>query len=467
MPSDAEEREHDAESGSDESDEDNPVKDAQDAFTRLIAKKPTADQVDNFIDTHRDIVLSNKDHPEWSLLHSIPTEITTRSCRVSSFEPIITRILERQPDMIEKLNDEGQTALYYAMHHMKKSSKLSTLVDYMLSGRDIHIRNVLAKTHGDNDHMKTCLTLAFERNLSGPVLKRMIELTTDEALSRHDGLGKTVLHHAVDYQCCDDNRVEVINLLLQRDEEILKKANRGLPEIFLDHKYPYKKADGSVTELSAYLEHKRTKKEYLSAKKQEEAAEAAKKEEEVKKQHKEREKSSGQPAPPKSGGRDKDKAPAQSSKKQPHSERPGQEPGRQKPDQLSKLSTLQEREREVRADMGRENTNAPSLDTVTTPSVDARGVGDYAANKPLKRIATGDAEAEKGKKTKTSPENKGGKKRTPKHSTPKPGSAELARNSKSVLDLLKLHYMRSRNVKMATSFLYGTNIRKGKYATTL
>ncbi|KAL7949471.1 hypothetical protein V8C42DRAFT_351045 [Trichoderma barbatum] len=329
--------------------------------------------------------------------------------------------------------------------------------------------------------------LAFEKDLKFEVLEKLLGYAGDRALKLSDGVGMAPFHLAVQYAQCNDERVKVIGLLLKQDDAILRKLKKSNPyqpvETFLDLKCMAQEAEYSV-----YGEHERSLKVYLaeSSKASEatpqepltnqiqgkvldfnpdkvppklfnnkgpksrgiinyddgaqgleedgarQAREPEKLDEREQKRRQLREKE------------EKEKQERTSQEKNKEQERKLKTEGKQtrhKAVENEGSRTRQPRGRDIEQDATHNHLNPTSI-----PSLHGR---DQVANMRLKRAPTKDFQS--------NAEDEGSKASQNSALKRKINSEMLAKNSAKILKMLKLHYMRTRDINMATSFLYGRN----------
>jgi hypothetical protein len=471
----------DEDSDEEESDEEDDLtrktKLATDQMMRVFNGKATDEDVETFFHDHQR-VLTQEASGYGTFLHKIVQLVYDKAIKASDVKPLIKKLMESSPDLIRTKNDDKRNPLYHAIHLKKYTWKL---VDYMLKScpDPIAIADALEVPCGEDRSAKTCLTLAFEKGLREEVLKNLVSYASHKALELRDGSGRTPFHYAVQYDQCSDERVDVVKLLLERDGELVKQhktSGTSKPlETFLDFKY---KRREDKTEYSVYGEHKRTAKAHHQH--MEEVAREAKLRE---------------PDPERSdikipnlallikdkellkGGLDK----GPKSRATEDRERKAKNPDRER-DSLKKepqytdenekrRQELKEQERAALEHRAKEDKRHPKdpkerVKQAKDPKaslggstlITHKGSSEHAPNTPLKRVATqsfdGNTDDERKRKSKVVSSKKS--------STKGLDSKVLARNSIKILTLLKLHYMRTRSIKMATSFLHGKNFHKGQ-----
>ena len=445
--------------------------------------KATEGDIDKFFHDHQRVLIQEASQGE-TFLHKIVQLVYNKDIKASNVKPLIKKLMEKSPDLLRTKNNDKQTPLYRAIYLKKYTWKL---VDYMLRTcpDPLAIADAMEMPCGEDRSAKTCLTLAFEKGLKEEVLQKLVSHASYKALELRDGSGRTPFHCAVQYEQCNDERVDVVRLLLEKDGDAIKQheaSGTSKPlETFLDFKY--RRREDKI-EYSVYGEHERTANAY-----QQQMEELARKEREAKLRDADQERGDSKNAnltiPIRAealkGGLEKD--PKSRTAEDRDRDRKAKNPDRDR-DSTKKESRhldenerrrqeLKEKEREAQERGVREDKKylkdpkerAKQLkDPKASPngpiSVVSRGHSDHAPNTPLKRVATQsfdiNTDDERKKKDKTAS--------TKRISTKGPDSKMLARNSAKILTLLKLHYMRTRSIKMATSFLHGKNFQKSEYS---
>ncbi|KAK1636424.1 hypothetical protein BDP81DRAFT_481135 [Colletotrichum phormii] len=425
----------------------------------------TQDTIDQFLFDHR-VVVSHVGQNGVTFFHKIVQLVDDKdnenSLTASSIKPLFETLVKRYPDLLRYKDQEGQTALYRAIKLKRHTWKL---VDYILNSL---LRNLVAKAG-------------------------------ETALGLSDGSHRTPMHYAVQYKQCTDQRVQVIKLLLDKDAEIVRNNNSSGTvrpfRTFLDETY-LRKEEGKQDEVeySVYGEQERTAKAYLKALEEErdtKGRNAEKDRTDVKEAAgtnlATKDKEPPKPVPPKElksqAGGERDRAgrrtlpdreqPKQASaslvSKLDESDRIRLELREKEEREHQERRSREERKQRERASERDGNRPRQSKDqkdrldesTGDLPKIHVTTNGaEHTPNTPLKRVATqrldvtveaillyGCEEGEEG----AGFVQEGIQKDRPR---------SLAKNSAQILRMLKLRDMRTRSIKMATSFLYGKNIRE-------
>lgn len=468
---------------------------ATSSLKSVFKNQPSSDDLDQFMEQHGEVIKHVEDSGT-TFLHRIINLVSDRdngnSISAVNIKPLVERIIQLYPDLLRNRNEESQTPLYRAIY-LKRFTW--NLIEPMLSSCSDNqiVEDVLGATCSKGESLKTCLTLAFEKDLKLKALQILIKHATENALKLTDGSGMTPFHRAVQYEQCDDKRVGIIKLLLQKDSKILAELKGDKlfqpVESFLDVKY--QRIEGSAKyeiEYSVYTEHERSSKAYLATEIKIKPPQAILRENPPR-QPSNKEADIDHPIrgnnTPKSlheisflrsqnALENEDRIRNSDNEYERHEKKPDElneterERQRLRAEEEKKLKGNEEQESKFRADKksvryngadyGNFNTRQPrekeatydAIQSITKSALTPAG-SDHAPNTPLKRTSTSTINADKGKK-----------KVSTRSTLKKPDSTTLAKNSAIILKMLKLHYMRTRSIEMATSFLYGKNNLNGK-----
>ncbi|OBS26148.1 hypothetical protein FPOA_00091 [Fusarium poae] len=128
---------------------------------------------------------------------------------------------------------------------------ISTCVNHKNQPNGIDcLNNALCYAH---DGKETALHAAFGEKLNWKSLKMLMEHATNETLSIGDNMKKTPMHHAVQFQKCNQQRAALIDLLIQKDSaERLYKPKSATT--FLDM--------CDKNDCSVYQEHENTRRSW-------------------------------------------------------------------------------------------------------------------------------------------------------------------------------------------------------------
>ncbi|KAL7795975.1 hypothetical protein V8C37DRAFT_414279 [Trichoderma ceciliae] len=455
-------RETDEEEEDTEEEEDDMVektKAATSAMKDVFNGKASGDDIDQFIKQHNEAVKHIEDDGT-TFLHKIVKLVYDRDngkpVNAQNIKPLVERIVQLYPDLLRKRNDESQTLLYWAIY-LKKFTW--NLVDSMLNSSLNHqcVDDALEASCGKGESLKTCLTLAFEKDLRLKVLQNLIKHASEKALELPDGSGMTPFHRAVQYGQCGDDRVEVVTLLLQKDGAALrrlKEDNLHQPVgTFLDLKYKRSEGTGKYeVEYSVYTEHLRSLKTYLTSERNKEPQREVPLEQANGKmpsananllmRDKDPPKAIGERGLKSQSILDYDEEMRNLQRERERSEEEKEQKKKEEQENKARGDRKQPRYQEP----GRDGSGMREHLGKETPYEATLSIPNHTLNTPLKRVSTNTPNGDKGKKkvsTKSAPK--------------KPDPETLAKNSIMILKMLKLHYIRTRSIKMATSFLYGKN----------
>ncbi|KAL7933306.1 hypothetical protein V8C35DRAFT_305479 [Trichoderma chlorosporum] len=475
------------ENSEDEDDEQHKIRKAMSAVMDIFSDKTTKVEVDSFMVEHNDVIKEPDSTSGATFLHRLIEAVHRREgekpLNSQHVKPLIRRIVRQFPYLLRISNTDGQTPLYQAI---KLKRYTWNLIDPMLKGvggDSKCVKDALEKPCSDGGGLKTCLTVAFEKDLKFDVLEKLLSYAGDRALKVIDGSGIAPFHLAVQYSQCNDERVKIIKLLLRKDDAVLRGRRKRNPhqpvETFLDLRYKRQNVEYSV-----YREHERSLKAYLAQNSKEAQAslqEAPLNQTQGKAQH-----SNPDKVPPKLSNHRGPKDPKSRDAASLHDGAPSleevNERQKQEPEKLNHKNwrqpreeeeknknerTLQEKNKEQEKNSridekptryeanGREksSTRQPIAHDATqsylnSPSAAPTLWRDQVANTRSKRTPTVDFQANADEQGSKTAQNSASKKKN---------SEMLAKNSTKILKMLKLHYMRTRNIKMATSFLYGRN----------
>lgn len=214
--------------------------------------KLTEEDVDQFFAEYPDLTQEgSEDIPTPTLLHAIVDQVqnTFENIESVSVKALVQRLVKTFPRLLCISNDEKQNhwqnPLYLAITHKKKM-----LVDYMVvSCPEGDSERHLTRALEDRDNQrKNCLHLAFEKDMKPTTLLRMLKAASTTALEAVDTSGRRPMHYAVQYKHCN---VEVVRAFIERDHEIvaplIQVSEHQPPKTFLD--------EDEKAKTSVYREH--------------------------------------------------------------------------------------------------------------------------------------------------------------------------------------------------------------------
>ncbi|KAH8881146.1 hypothetical protein GQ53DRAFT_754609 [Thozetella sp. PMI_491] len=389
-----------------------------------------------------------------TLLHKVVEVVKSPTAKAANMEILVKRLLNTYPKLLKDEDEKGQSALYLAI--LEKQWKL---VEYMLQGcldKSV-VARALANPCRDGEK-KTCLHIAFERDLRARITKMLIDNADDTALEATDAANKTPLHYAVRYSQCGDDRTDVIARFIQRDQKAIAKLRKD------NLQRPIKTFLDSMVERSVYLEHQHTAKLYLdllkSKAKAGDPAEGRKRSEKGDVGDPSGKQGSTAITNPKDRGRQVDpkhqgkfgpefvgesaRDVAQPREVNPKKALDGETEGKKQSANRPKFRDAGKRI--IQEHDSESNEIQQKEGQVAQPAAGGDANTETPPNTSIKRSSTsrmdgiGDP-----------------KKKVVKKKSEKPSPQTLARNSERILHELKLHYLRTRKTESAISFLYGKN----------
>ncbi|KAF5012667.1 hypothetical protein FDECE_1298 [Fusarium decemcellulare] len=356
----------------------------------------------DFLYEFRDVV-SESTEDSGTLLHVAVELVRNESgVRSANMVPLIQNLLKEHPHLLITRNRECRTPLYMAVW-----SRKPLLVDTMILGCSEHpewrsaVQDAL-EIPCAQDQNRACLHLAFEMNLRHKTIESLMAFARDGAFAMQDGTGKTPLHCAAEYSQCSEARIKIIRLFIQRDKSALmiqKARDTAQPvETFLDI------VDGRGN--SVYRHHLESAEKFQASQ------------------------------------RHKPRARSIDISKPIYLNKPSESPG------IRRMIR--------RSDEGAQTSEGSSTieNMLLQPALDPD---------PGRFIGFKRRDEEPGEFSKT-PRSSKGLEAKPKRATEKKEQRtkadpeSMAKYSKLLLDELQLHYMRTRNITMAVSFLYGKNL---------
>lgn len=404
-------------------------------------------------------------------------------------KPLVKRLVQQATHLMCIANDDHQNPLYLAI---TKKRKIKVLADYMVLGcpeEDSHRRH-LADAIEDfrgNEQRKNCLHLAFEKDLKLTTLRRMVKDARISALEAVDITGRRPMHYAVQYKFCN---VAVIRAFIERDNEARGLQNQGSEyqpaQTFLDVDDRARNSvyQEHIASVPAHNEERSLKKEFSGHKKESSGVsdEIWDQWGDVARGHDKFQpnlqpildnKSAGHHVQPKLAafgepgnahewiGRpiDRDREKINMDNEEMIERERRRELGRQMEaysrQELGRNPGRGETSRDRQSLGSQGGRDGLRIQTTFTSAAVTKPSNGVAANTPrmLKRVPTmggKNPEAMPDKRVKPTAMNTG-KPRKPFD------NEAAARISNTVLRMLKLHYMRTRNIEKATSWLYKTN----------
>lgn len=133
------------------------------------------------------------------------------------YQPLVKLLLERHPDLMEEKDSNEKVPLWIAI-----SKKREKLVRF------------LCKNYADIDsilqiscwHQENCLHVTMRRKVAPKMAVFLIERAGEKTLCAPDHNGATPLHLAVDYECCTDAQLEIVEALIAQCDKAMDKRTK-------------------------------------------------------------------------------------------------------------------------------------------------------------------------------------------------------------------------------------------------
>ncbi|KAM0408542.1 hypothetical protein ACHAPD_012018 [Fusarium lateritium] len=174
-------------------------------------------QVDEFFRRFGDVTRQCNDHTG-NILHMLVEVVKHNGLIPENVELLIRRLVDQAPDLISVPNKDKKTPILMAIRWCQDrllEYMISTCVNHKNQPNGIECLNTaLCYAH---DGEETALHAAFGEKLNWKSLKMLMEHATNETLSIGDNMKKTPMHHAVQFQKCNQQRAALIDLLIQKD----------------------------------------------------------------------------------------------------------------------------------------------------------------------------------------------------------------------------------------------------------
>ncbi|KAJ4395834.1 hypothetical protein N0V93_000048 [Gnomoniopsis smithogilvyi] len=453
------------------------------------SKDLSDEDVDRFFEDHPNIIREASENMP-TVLHAIFDLVNSDdggTIRAKTVKLLVQRVVRQFPKLLCDVNDKLQSPLFLAIKNRKK-----LLVDYMVrfcpKSNIQHLVDAL-ESSGDDDKGRTCLHLAFEHEMKVNTLKSMLRHASDKALTIVDRNGKRPMHYAVVYGLCD---VGIIEAFIEKDEEALRlqklEEPNHPPKTFLDvddeakesvyQRHVKSKAEAPKKNLLEDVKRKtRDTSENLEALRQHRnrpSIDGPKFEEEMANKrhapvqvkfdpkvtvHQEQAKPSGVRDPMETqerGGRTREKSRSRDKSRTRDKKNGEDEILNDREKQRQQLKEQERLGQDMTSTMRDSSRDRRSLGLVTMEdaarthntihnSNETKAGSDIVANTPLKRAPI-DEKTDTSKSRKITASRKSSK-----------DTEHAAETSTKVIHLLKLHYLRTRSIEKATTWLYGTN----------
>ncbi|RDW68220.1 hypothetical protein BP5796_08877 [Coleophoma crateriformis] len=207
-----------------------------------------------------DFLVEDKHNPRApTALHLLATRKNDKP-ELKKIGPLVVFLVKHPKNPLTIRDNAGYTALHYAVEENKKE-----LVDRMCEHEDID--SILSiQTHLN----RNCLHLAVEKDVDS--LPDLIRRARPGTLCAKNNEGNTPLHLAVDYAHCRPNQLSVVEAIVLKCDQEMKKSEEADDELATIPTY-------NINQLSPYRYHIETCKsaEKRKRKKEEEKKEKARK----------------------------------------------------------------------------------------------------------------------------------------------------------------------------------------------
>jgi hypothetical protein len=174
-------------------------------------------QVDEFFRRFGNVTSQCNDHTG-NILHVLVEVVRHNGLVPENVELLVRRLVEQAPDLIAVPNKDKKTPILMAIRWCQDrllEYMISTCVNHKNQPNGINcLNNALCYAH---DGKETALHAAFGEKLNWKSLKMLMEHATNETLSIGDNMKRTPMHHAVQFQKCNQQRAALIDLLIQKD----------------------------------------------------------------------------------------------------------------------------------------------------------------------------------------------------------------------------------------------------------
>ncbi|KAM0514994.1 hypothetical protein ACHAPE_006316 [Trichoderma viride] len=431
---------------------------------RDFTSPPSADE---FLHQFKDITSKSSIKGAGNLLHVLVGGVQHNDLPPKQVEPLVRRLVDGAPDLLRDKNKEGQTPILMAIRTCQ-----SQLLNYMVSACVEHRDQELsAKSLNEALTMKqegrTALHVAFTEKLTSETLRMLIQNASDEALGSKDQTGRTPMHDAVQFHKCDNARLDLIDLFIQRDsrsrlnkpksaETFLDMCDKQHCSVFQEHQksrvrtcaqYPDRPKAPETTKRDPIDPLRESKKPSVRDPRPHDNSKEPKAIPEAR--------ISGEPNAERFNGGGRHLAPSDDHERR----RQEMKDLERTKEGISGISTRNDgssdRDSTVRDTSRYQSSGAKDPDESTrSRDIHSSQQPDLRSNTSAKRSNTFRDEAKQGEGGKPTAKQKPAQDRVRVLAV----IAALEKNSDKVLQNLKLYYMRTRNPEMVILFLYGKNM---------
>jgi ankyrin repeat protein len=173
-----------------------------------------------------------------NLLHVVVDLIRLRPHLVRRAQPIIIdKLVNEVPELFIGLNSDGYNPLHLAIKD--QSYELFLHIDSICNESG----SAVVKRYFDEALAQTCsvanrtaLHTFFEkaRHLDLQAAEVLIQHATDEQLAAQDAYGNTPMHYAASFHHCHLEGLKVVEMLIDRDDQVIKKGGGSGQTSFLE-----------------------------------------------------------------------------------------------------------------------------------------------------------------------------------------------------------------------------------------
>ncbi|UKZ79629.1 hypothetical protein TrVFT333_007389 [Trichoderma virens FT-333] len=182
-----------------------------------------------------------------NLLHLIVEKIRLYDTDFDILKPLVQKVAEKFPQLLVHQEQQGCNPLQLAARH-----SVFQFVHFILStyknnaNEEEPIKNTIKEYLDkailqENKYGMTILHTLFSNSLHGTkrdldfdTVRMLIEHTSDEGLAAKDTIGNTPMHHVAAYQYCTPEGLEIVRLLINRDQNVTQRSSETTPTTFLD-----------------------------------------------------------------------------------------------------------------------------------------------------------------------------------------------------------------------------------------
>lgn len=202
-----------------------------------------AAELKKFADDYKDYLgeTTSEAHYKNTLLHLLVDEARQN---FDKYEPLIKLIIENHPDILKKGDTTGRTSLYNAVS--RKSYKLVRLICNMHPD----INSVLEQACVDSK--ETCIHAAIHKSVGPKLAIFLVNKASEKVLCLQDSHGNTPLHSAVEYKCCTEDQLQIVQALAERGGGAMnRRTNDACASPYLYHMHTRAEAEKKAAKDAA------------------------------------------------------------------------------------------------------------------------------------------------------------------------------------------------------------------------